>query len=91
MNRKMEDRRSNTVLADNIQHALFLVKKAGLRPALDSMRVAGVPRALALRVLSSPEFQRTAERRHAGPPDQVVCLIRHILPIQAVPANDPGR
>lgn len=66
MSRRGFDPRSNTVLTEHIDRALSLARHDGVGPALDFMLRAGVPRTVALRVLSAPGLQRLRERRRLG-------------------------
>jgi len=49
--------------SDQIEHALQIVRREGVGPALEYMEVAGVARQTALRVVASPTHSRLGERR----------------------------
>jgi hypothetical protein len=66
MSRRGIEPRNNTVLTEHIDRALNLARRDGIGPALDFMLHAGVPRPVALRVLSAPELQRIRDRRGTG-------------------------
>ena len=57
------DPRANAYLAARVDDALKMLRTEGLSPALEFMQLIGVPRKVALRVLSSPTHQRTRDRR----------------------------
>lgn len=55
--------RADETMAARVEHALTMAGRDGIDPALEYMRLGGVPREIALRVLCSPEFHRHGERR----------------------------
>ena len=57
------DPRANAYLAARVDDALNMLRTEGLSPALEFMQLVGVPRTVALRVLSSPSHHRTRDRR----------------------------
>ena len=59
------DPRANAYLAARVDDALKMLRTDGMSPALEFMQLVGVPRTVALRVLSSPSQQRTRDRRRA--------------------------
>ena len=65
MARRGPDPRSNTCMAEQIDHALRIAGTSGVGPALEVMLTVGVPRQVALRVLGSPKLQRRRDRRGA--------------------------
>jgi hypothetical protein len=60
------DPRANAYLAARVDDALKMLKTDGMSPALEFMQLVGVPRTVALRVLCSPDQQRTRDRRRAA-------------------------
>jgi hypothetical protein len=61
--RPISDPRRNVLTAQHVDHALQIVKREGIDPALIFMETVGVPRQVAVRVLASPIFVRAGERR----------------------------
>ncbi|MDQ2819912.1 MAG: hypothetical protein M3Y65_05880 [Pseudomonadota bacterium] len=57
------DPRNDTSTAEHINHALDIVEREGVGPALTFMNHAGVPHHVALRVLTAPRYVRCTERR----------------------------
>ena len=62
------DVRSNVVMAGQVDEGLKLCARYGLHPALLFMEQVGVPRAVALRVLCSPNHFRQRDRRKSPRP-----------------------
>ena len=60
------DPRANAYLAARVDDALKLVKTDGMSSALEFMQLVGVPRKVALRVLCSPDQQRSRDRRRVA-------------------------
>lgn len=58
-----KDPRRNTSMAKYIDEALQLVNYEGMGQALTFMETVGVPRQVAVRVLGSPVYSRSKERR----------------------------
>lgn len=65
MARRGPDPRSNTTMAEQVDHALRIARCSGVGPALEVMLTVGVPRQVALRVLASPAHHRRHDRRIA--------------------------
>jgi hypothetical protein len=63
MSRRLSDRRHDTSLSEHINQGIRIARIDGIGRALDFMLMAGVARAIALRVLSAPELQRRRDRR----------------------------
>lgn len=61
--RPISDPRRNTLTAQHVDHALQIVQREGIDLALFFMETVGVPRQVAVRVLASPKFIRSGERR----------------------------
>ena len=61
--RPITDPRRNISTARHVDHALQIVQREGIGPALSFMETVGVPRQVATRVLASPEFIRAGDRR----------------------------
>ena len=61
--RPSSDPRRNILTAQHVAHALQIVQREGINPALFFMEAVGVPRQVAVRVLASPVFVRAGERR----------------------------
>jgi hypothetical protein len=57
------DVRTDMVMATQVEAGLALSVHHGIHPALQFMAQAGVPRAVALRVLCSPRYYRRRDRR----------------------------
>ncbi|MDN4055078.1 hypothetical protein QPK32_18560 [Massilia sp. YIM B02763] len=62
------DLRTDLATASSVQQALELCTRQGVHPALLFMEEAGVPRAVALRVLCSPQHFRQRDRRQSARP-----------------------
>lgn len=62
------DARTDQQTAFHVDEALTLCTRQGIDPALGLMERAGVPRAVALRVLCSPDHFRKQDRRRAERP-----------------------
>jgi hypothetical protein len=63
MARRGLEPRTDAHLSDQIDRALQLARTEGIGSALDFMLTIGVPRPVALRVLTSPSLLRRHERR----------------------------
>ena len=64
MSRRPEtDQRNDSPTAEQIECALEIAKREGVGPALAFMEEVGVSRHIALRVLASPSYSRSQERR----------------------------
>lgn len=50
------ERREDTLRANTVEHALVIVQRDGVGPALDYMTVSGIPKQVALRVLTDPAY-----------------------------------
>lgn len=61
--RPNKDPRSNTSTPEHVEHGLQIAKHEGVGPALAVMQETGVPRQVAVRVLASPSYIRSKERR----------------------------
>ena len=61
--RPAADPRTDMPTSTLIDHALQIVSREGIGPALNYLEAAGVARQTALRVLASPIHKRSAERR----------------------------
>lgn len=57
------DPRNDTSTAEHVSHALDIVRREGVGPALTFMNHAGVPHYVALRVLTAPRYVRHRDRR----------------------------
>jgi hypothetical protein len=67
MSRRPEtDQRNDTPAAEQIERALYIAKREGVGSALTLMEESGVSRHVALRVLGSPSYIRSQERRGAS-------------------------
>jgi hypothetical protein len=62
------DARTDLTTARRVDEALNLSMQQGIDPALRFMEQVGVPRAVALRVLCSPEHFRKQDRRRSMRP-----------------------
>lgn len=62
------DARTDVMTARRVDEALNLSMQQGIDPALRFMEQVGVPRAVALRVLCSPEHFRKQDRRRSARP-----------------------
>jgi len=62
------DARTDLKTARRVDEALSLSMQQGIDPALRFMEQVGVPRAVALRVLCSPEHFRKQDRRRCARP-----------------------
>lgn len=62
------DARTDLMTARRVDEALNLSMQQGIDPALRFMEQVGVPRAVALRVLCSPEHFRKQDRRRSTRP-----------------------
>ena len=62
------DARTDLTTARRVDEALNLSMQQGIDPALRFMEQVGVPRAVALRVLCSPEHFRKQDRRRSARP-----------------------
>lgn len=62
------DARTDLATARRVDEALSLSMQQGIDPALRFMEQVGVPRAVALRVLCSPEHFRKQDRRRSARP-----------------------
>ena len=65
MSEHTADPRADSYTAARVNDALGILRKDGMHPALEFMQLVGVPRRVALRVLSSPNQQRREDRRRA--------------------------
>lgn len=61
--RPATDPRNDVSTAEQVEQALHIVKREGVGPALAFMETAGVPHLIAVRVLASPIYIRSRERR----------------------------
>lgn len=61
--RPATDQRIDTPTARQIERALYIAMREGVGPALAFMEEVGVSRHVALRVLASPAYIRSQERR----------------------------
>ncbi|QNA87887.1 hypothetical protein G4G28_04345 [Massilia sp. Dwa41.01b] len=66
MSGNQADPRTDSYTAARVNDALNILRKDGMNPALEFMQLVGVPRRVAMRVLSLPEQQRCADRRRAA-------------------------
>ena len=57
------DPRADSYTAARVNDALGILRKDGMHPALEFMQLVGVPRRVAMRVLSSPHLHRQRDRR----------------------------
>ena len=62
------DRREDVLRARTVEHALDIVQRDGVGPALDYMTSSGIDRQVALRVLTDPVFQRGRHERSTNGP-----------------------
>lgn len=62
------DVRTDLVMAGRVDEGLKLCARYGIHPALLFMEQVGVPRAVALRVLCSPQHFRQRDRRRSPRP-----------------------
>lgn len=62
------DVRTDMVTATQVEAGLAMCVHHGIHPALQFMEQAGVPRAVALRVLCSPRHYRQHDRRSGARP-----------------------
>ncbi len=63
-----KDARTDVTTASFVDEGVMLCRRYGLHPALQFMEKVGVPRAIALRVLCSPDHYRQRDRRRAPRP-----------------------
>jgi hypothetical protein len=62
--RPATDPRNDVSMAEHVEQALQIVKREGVGPELAFMETAGVPHLIAIRVLTSPTYIRSRERRN---------------------------
>jgi len=63
MSGNQADPRADSYTAARVNDALTILRTNGMPPALEFMQLVGVPRSVAMRVLSLPEQQRRGDRR----------------------------